>query len=228
MFLELFYRIFYVVISFIFYIFIFYNFFNEILFILTCVFLSDVGYLSYSGLLDLFLLSLDLSFNLTLLFILFHTIVHCLFYFIGGLKKFENNIILFFILLLLVIYLFLIYNVFFINAIWDFIKIFNFISSSNVFEIFLELNIYNLVYSLLSFIYYFLFSLSSPLLYITLIFFNFIKYNSIVRFRKIFYLVLIFILLNFVQLEFYLILILFIIFVYFELFIFYIYVLKNK
>lgn len=116
MFLEFFYRILYISISFILYISIFYDFSNEIIFILTFVFLYDVGYLYYSGLLDFFILSLDLSLNFTLLFILFHWILNCLFFFTLGLKKFENNIILFFILILFLIYIFLIYNIFFIGG----------------------------------------------------------------------------------------------------------------
>ena len=207
----------------------FFFFFEEVLYLLTFPFLSDLGYLINTGILENFYISIYIAMFLTFLIILPFFFSQFWFFIVSALYSYENKLFLFFLIFFVIFILFLFKNYFLLSFFWIFIQNLKSIKNWCIISIFLELK-------LLDFIYFFFYYICLLLFFYLLIFsfiifylINFITIDFFLLYRKYIYIYIYAFICVFFPPDFFSqIFFFFLFFFFFEILIFIFLLIKNK
>ena len=191
---ELKLRFIYILISFIFNCFLFFNFSQELLFILIKPLLAinsdkTFNYFIFTHMSDVLLVYIKIAFFFAIFCMIPVIFLQCLFFLIDGLYNYEKNffIFVFVILFFLIFYISFLLYFYIIPFIWFFFINFELSLSNFLFGVYYEARITDYIGLIFSIFFIFISLFILPILMVFLLYFNILKISFFIRYRKYFF-----------------------------------------
>lgn len=190
---EVKYRIFYCFLSFLINCLVWFFFINELLFIIVKPLVNinrndEFSYFIFTGMADIVTIYIKIIFVLGFISTFPLLCLQLWFFLVQGLYNYEkkNLFIFIFFFIFIFIFIFLLLYIYLIPSVWLFFVNFELTNDNSLFGVYYEAHISDYVNFLFNIFYIFFCLLQIPVLIVFLLYFNFIKVNFFVYYRKYF------------------------------------------